>query len=128
VTLNPHQLAGHVANLDFWSDEVAHCLAVIDRYNARFERLSAGQSAYVSAHDTIEFSPTDPCCTSRRAARPKRLPDRERNEARRELYDAFYRFIVRCYKASLIDEPTVRAQCSRHDISVDQHDLQRSGG
>ncbi len=30
VTLNRHQLAGHVANLDFWTGEVRHCLNVID--------------------------------------------------------------------------------------------------
>ena len=38
MTLNSYQLAGHVLNLDFWSDEVAHCLNVIDKYNARFKR------------------------------------------------------------------------------------------
>lgn len=36
VTLNRHQLAGHVANLGFWVAEVRHCLDVIDGYNRRF--------------------------------------------------------------------------------------------
>jgi hypothetical protein len=30
VTLNRHQLAGQVANLDFWLAKVRHCLDVID--------------------------------------------------------------------------------------------------
>ncbi|MBI3410516.1 MAG: hypothetical protein HY040_19425 [Planctomycetes bacterium] len=35
TALNRHQLAGQVANLDLWMAEVAHCLVVIDGYNAR---------------------------------------------------------------------------------------------
>ena len=127
ATLNPHQLAGHVANLDFWADEITHCLRVIDQYNSRFDCLAAAQGSYVSAHNTIEFSSVDPCCTERPAARPKRIPDRERQNTRRELCDVFYRFIVRCCNAGLIDEAAVFAQCKRHDISVDPHDLKHRG-
>ena len=124
--MNTHQLAGHVANMEFWADEVAHCLRVIDQYNARFERLSAGQSSYVSAHNTIEFSPHDPCCTERPAARPKRVAESERHDARRDLCDAYYRFVLRCHKAGFIDETAVRTRCDQHDISVEQKDLQRT--
>jgi hypothetical protein len=42
VTLNRHQLAGHVASLDFWIAEVRHCLGVIDGYDRRFEQMKTG--------------------------------------------------------------------------------------
>ncbi len=38
VTLNRYQLAGQVANLAFWCDELQHCLSVIDGYRTRFTR------------------------------------------------------------------------------------------
>jgi hypothetical protein len=41
ATLNRHQLAGQVANLDFWLAEARHWLDVIDGYRPRFERLKA---------------------------------------------------------------------------------------
>lgn len=123
VTLNPHQLAGHVANLDFWSGEVAHCLSVIDGYRARFERLAKGQGDHTARHRTIEFSHRDPCCTKEPAARPKQVPDGEREEARRELCDAFYHFLVRCEHVGMIEADDVRRLCGEHDISVDAADL-----
>jgi len=46
-----HQLAGHAANADFWVNETIHCLAVIDGYQKRFERLRAGQAEYEKNHN-----------------------------------------------------------------------------
>jgi hypothetical protein len=48
VTLNRHQLAGHVANLDFWVAEDRHCLDVIDGYDRRFEQMKTGQTKHES--------------------------------------------------------------------------------
>jgi hypothetical protein len=63
------------------------------------------------------------------ATQPKRLlirmSDRDRSAARSELCDSFYRFIVHCCRAGLIDESTVREQCERHAISIDPRDLCR---
>ena len=61
VTLNRHQLAGHVPNLDFWLAEVRHCLDVLDGYNTRFNKLRDGQVTHVSEHHTIEYDLEDPC-------------------------------------------------------------------
>src|SRR5439155_5157227 len=60
VTLNRHQLAGHVANLDFWVAQARHALEVIDGYQERFRRLKAGQAEYVATHQTTVSSPVDP--------------------------------------------------------------------
>src|SRR3954471_14676429 len=62
VTLNPHQLAGQVANLDFWLAEVRHALAAIEGYGMRFVRMEAAQEQYVAAHGTTlsEVGPAGP--------------------------------------------------------------------
>ncbi len=124
VTLNPHQLAGHVANLEFWSDEVAHRLDVLDNYNARFNRLAAAQRDYVSGHQTLEFDLNDEFRDAATAPpRPRRIPDKDRLAARTNLCESFYRFIVRCRSAGLIDEERARSECERHSISVDSRNL-----
>ena len=76
ASLNRHQLAGHVANLDFWLGEARHCLDVIDGYWPRFRRLKAAQAAHVAGHGTIEYHLDDPCCTK---GKPHRRPSPTRN-------------------------------------------------
>jgi hypothetical protein len=125
VTLNRHQLAGHVANLDFWVDEVRHCLDVIDGYNRRLEQMKAGQKKHVSEHGTVEFSLDDPCCTQRPASRPTRVPDSMLADSKRNLCDATYRFLVRCFKERLVNEEMLRGTCDSLDIGVEASDLRQ---
>jgi hypothetical protein len=105
VTLNRHQLAGQVANLDFWLAQVRHALAVIDGYGARFVRMHGAQEQYVAAHGTTEFTPGADFPTERRASPPRRIPDRELRQARRSLTEAAYRFLERCRRDGLISKP-----------------------
>jgi hypothetical protein len=123
ATLNRHQLAGHVGNLDFWLGEVRHGLAVIDGYNQRFERLRAAQQQHVSEHGTTVFSPPDPRHTEASPSPPRRVPDGPMREARRSLCDAAYRFLVRCYREGLITESALREECRGLDIGVEASDL-----
>lgn len=124
IKLNPHQLAGHVANLEFWSSEVGHCLQVLDQYTARFDQLAAAQRKYVDEHHTVQFSLRDKYLDSAQApTSPRRIPDGDRRAARSSLCESFYRFIVRCRSAGLIDDARARAECERHSISVDSSDL-----
>ena len=126
VTLNPHQLAGQVANLEFWSDELAHVLEVLDRYNARFEQLAAAQREYVAGHQTQEFRLDDQWGESYQTPPPpRRLADRPRLVARSQLCDSFYRLLLRCHSAGLIDEARVRKECQRHTIGVDPGDFRQ---
>src|SRR5436305_4974977 len=84
TTLNRHQLAGQVANLDFWLAQVQHALAVLDGYGVRFVRMHAAQEQYVAVHGTMEFGLNADLTTERRASPPRRVPDRELQKARRE--------------------------------------------
>lgn len=124
VTLNRHQLAGQVANLDFWIDEVLHALAVIDGYQQRFERLSTAQTHYVSHHQTIEFTrDNDTTIPPTAPERPRRFSSAELRDARRELCDVCYRVLTRCHNDALLSEAALRDYCDRLSISVDPRDL-----
>jgi hypothetical protein len=123
VTLNRHQLAGQVANLDFWMGEVAHALSVVDGYHQRFEQLKSAQQGYVSAHRTIEFSLDDPCCTVQQAAPPRRISGQDMQNSRRAVCDATYRFLVRCFREGLISDPRLRETLAGFDIAIEERDL-----
>jgi hypothetical protein len=130
VTLNPHQLAGHVANLDFWLAEVRHCIEVIDGYRKRFEAMKSAQRGYVAQKRTVEFSyrcegycPI--CAKGESALPPKPIPDSQLNEASRALRDAAYHFLVRCYKTGFIDEARLREAANSIDTGIDVGDLKR---
>lgn len=111
VTLNRHQLAGHVGNLDFWLAEVRHALDVIDGYSQRFRQLKAGWTQYVAEHKTAEFSLRDPDGIERPAAPPRPVPDGDLRDARRLLRENAHRFLTRCCREGLISEATLRSSC-----------------
>lgn len=125
VTLNRHQLAGQVANLDFWLDEVRHGLAVIDGYNNRFERLRSCKSG--TSRNTGRRSSASPIHAALRVhlRRPCAAPDGPMREARHALCEATYRWLVRCYREGLITEQSVRHACRELDIGVEASDLRR---
>jgi hypothetical protein len=127
VTLNRHQLAGHVANLDFWTAEVRHCLDVIDGYNHRFERMKAAQMNYTAEHGTVEYRLEDGWDPqyAMPAAPPRRIPGSELKDARRPLCDAVSRFLIRCFKEDLVDEVTVKETCRLLDIRIEAGDLRQ---
>lgn len=130
ITLNRHQLVGHVANLDFWLDEVKHALAVMDDYKPRFERLQAAQQEYMDRHWTFvyDLEGGDLDDQPRKwASKPlKRVSHQELQEARRSLCDTAYRLLVRCYDDEFVDEARFREACRLLDIGVDAADLRRN--
>jgi hypothetical protein len=83
-----HQLAGHAANVDFWVSETKHCLAVIDGYQKRFERLREGQAEYEKKNNVI--GKTSPI---RRSAKHN-----SRQECRRSVCEAIEKFLTRCHR------------------------------
>jgi hypothetical protein len=118
---NRHQIAGHFANIDFWVDEARHCLALIDGYRSRFERLKSAQMKYVSDRHTTPWPAPDDRPESVAAPRP--VPNTELKEVRRELCNASYRFLLRFYKEKLLDQATLRRRCDELSIGVDIADL-----
>jgi hypothetical protein len=119
VTLHRHQLAGQAANLAFWTDELQHCLDVIDDYKSRFTRMKAGQATYVANHQTTEFYlPDERWYSPGNVAPPKRIDPRELQDLKQSLCDAMYEFLVRCRTESLIDEATFQGTSDRLGITA----------
>jgi hypothetical protein len=116
-TLNRHQLTGQIANLDFWLSEVRHCLASIDGYPNRFDRMNKAQANYVYEHKTIEFQLRN-SEFAQPAQGPKRVPERELKDARRNLCDAASRFLKRCLDEKLIDESSIRKDCDSLGLPI----------
>lgn len=130
TTSYAHHLVGQFANVDFWLDEVNHALLVIDDYNKRFNQMRDAQKEWVEAHKTVvsgfcricggkcEFDP-------RRPEPPTRIRSQELEAARRRLKDAVYKFLLRCHRSGLLDEPRLKEACVRVGTSVDLKDLSR---
>jgi len=93
-----HQLAGHAANVDFWVSETKHCLAVIDGYQKRFERLRAGQAEYEKKHNFVGKTPP-----IQRGAKHT-----ARQESRRLLRQAIEKFLSRCHQEGLLSEKDLK--------------------
>ena len=130
VTLNPHQLAGHVANLDFWLAEVRHCSDVVEGHRDRFEAMKAAQMRYVDDKHTTEIHFDTVCecpdCSPReRAEPPKRIPKEQLMDSLRNLRDTTYRLLVRCYHAGFIDEARFRQSAESVGTGIDVSDLRR---
>jgi len=109
--------------LDFWTDEVQHCLGVIDGYRGRFEAMKAAQVKHAVDHRTSEFTLDERYDLGQSAPPPQPVPDSQLKDARRTLCDAFYGFVLRCHNAALLDEAGVQHAVRSVGISIDPQDL-----
>ena len=125
VTLNDYQLAGHCANLEFWISEVDHCLRVMDGYKTRFETMAYAQADFAKNNYSVDWQTIGPFDDGQTPKRPIKVPDHERKQARRELEDVCYRFLVRSFNSALIDRPTFDRWTVKLSIGVDEADLKR---
>ena len=96
-----YQLAGHVANLDFWIAETKHALGLIDGYPQRFSDMVAGQQAYDArttdaARARADFDWQD------KPLSPTLTPA-IRERLRNQLIKSAHRLLDRCLSESLID-------------------------
>ena len=125
-----HQLAGQIANLDFWLDEAAAALGALDDYPRRFRLLRDAQAAWVDGHGTIVSGYCPHCGGAcelgpRKPDAPRRLSSDEVDSACKHLRRSARNLLLRCYRARLIDEPVLRAACDRLGINVEPEDLDR---
>ena len=132
TTAHAYQVAGQYANIEFWISETLHSLGALADYENRFDKLAAAQRDWVDAHSVVvgSYCPAcggqcefDPDLKAPRA--PTKIPSKGRDDAARRLKDAFYFFILRCYRMNLVDEQTLREMCSRVGMSIEARDLVR---
>jgi len=117
VTLKSYQLAGQVANLDFWLSHVRNALATIDGYGVRFVRMNGGQEQYIATHGPPEFTHKDDWhTTTEKVIAPRRVPDRELRKARRELMESVIRFLKCCHQEGLLTDSQHSTYCTEFRI------------
>lgn len=121
----PPLLAGHAANFQFWADEVAHCLSVIDAYEGLFQHMLAAQRASLEAAAPVDPRPAVPVLPPPLIPRPGHLSEQMRHCLRSELCRAFEGFAVACYQHAYLGAETVHAACERLTISLSEHDVPR---
>lgn len=122
VTLSRHQLAGQLANLEFWTSEVRHALAIIDGYEKRFEGLKRAQTKYVAEHQTGQFGPNDSDSSIDLPTIAKGIRKVELEKVRAELCHAARQFLLRGYHEGLLDAEESRKACAEAAIGFDPSD------
>jgi hypothetical protein len=122
ASLNRHQIAGHIANIEFWANEVRHALMLIDGYRERFERLSFAQNQYATQNNVIEFDLEEPYLSGR-ASRPVRIDKKDQKQTRQQLVDSWRRFLVRCTREGMLSEDDARKFCDPLGISLEPTDF-----
>jgi hypothetical protein len=128
ATRDAHQLAGQVANLEFWLGEARHVLATIDGYPARFRRLRDGQQAWVARHETRDRRPCPycggkPCELAGTPPPPTRTSSDDLEAARRAVRQGCYRLLLRLHSLALLDEPALEAACDSVGVTLEREDL-----
>lgn len=109
ANLPPQLLIGHAAQIEFWTDEVVHCLHVLDSYEQRFRSMLAAQQQVEIDMDPMFYRPVP---------RPGHVPEPHRHHVRSELCRAFAGFIVACHHHTHISVEILREQCARLGITV----------
>lgn len=126
-------VVGQFSNLDFWIDEVKSALKALNEHNTRFDKMYNAQKEWIETHN-IELPHHCPICQgicelgtgTIKPSLPKRSSEtkQDKNESRRELLDATYYFLIRCYKMKLIGEAELKEKCREVGTSVDLADLE----
>ena len=127
-----HQMAGHFAIIGFWLHEVQESLKTIDEYNKRFLNIRDGQKKWVDSHETVVYSYCPQCggkCElgdeNRAPLPPVRVSSNELKEARRNLVDSTYFFLLRCYRMNLLKEDVLEKICEEIGTSIEPSDLKK---
>jgi hypothetical protein len=132
TTSYTHLLVGQFANIEFWLDEIQGALKTIDEYKNRYTNRRDAQKEWVDNHGTkvpdycaecggkCEFddgpSPPSP---------PVRTSHTDLDAAYSNLSDAAYEFLLRCFRAGFLDQPSLENMCKRAGTSLDPSDLRR---
>lgn len=123
-----HHVVGQFANIDFWLDEVVGALKGIDEYRLRFDRMYDAQKTWTEEHGTVvhEYCPVCKGQCEFSDGKP-RLPTlkfkSEMAEARKELVDSIYFFLIRCYRIALLTHDELKQKCHVVGTSIDPDDL-----
>lgn len=127
-----YHVAGHFSNIDFWINEVKEALHVIDNHKKRFDNMYHAQDKWVKEHNSTVYSYCIICGGECELSDDETLPSLptfkhkvELKEARRNLVDACYFFLVRCYNIGLLTLEELKTTCDSIETSIDPSDLKK---
>jgi len=128
-----YMVAGQFANIDFWIEEITNSIKAIDEHNLRFEKMCEGQKEWIEEKNVLVPDYCHICngiCELseqhyKKPELPKQRAKREKKEARKELIDSAYYFLIRCFKVDLLDEEELKNYCTRIGTSIDPFDLDK---
>ena len=125
-----HHVVGQFANIDFWLNEVQESQKTIDHYNARFNNIRNAQKNWIENHGTEVYDYCPYCggkceLSNGKPSPPNRISSSDLIEARRELVNSTYYFLIRCYRMKLINDEELKQKCDLIGTSIDPNDLKK---
>lgn len=123
-----HLLAGQFVNIIFWLDEVQGSLKTIEEHGKRFTNMWDAQKEWVKNHGTKVYGYCSICggkCEfdDGTPRPPRRISNTDLDATRRSLSDAAYEFLLRCFRAGLVDQTMLEKMCNRAGTSLEPSDL-----
>ncbi len=128
TTAYTYHVAGQFANIDFWINEVVQSLNIIDEHRIRFDNISKAQKEWADNHKVV-IHYYCPICKGRcefsdgKPNPPKLRYKSDKSEARRDLLDSAYFFLIRCYRIGLLSKEELKQKCDVIGTGIDLEDL-----
>ncbi|MGH1383782.1 hypothetical protein [Kordia sp.] len=130
---NDYMVAGQFANINFWINEVASAIKALDEHNIRFKKMCEAQKNWTEENNTRVPDYCHICngiCELsvehyKKPELPKKRFKNEKKEARKELVDTAYYFLIRCFNMSLLNKEGLNDFCDRIETSIDPYDLKK---
>lgn len=128
-----YMVVGQFANIDFWIEETISSLKAIDEHNLRFEKMREAQRQWIEDKNVRVpdycYICNGICELSEQHYKKPELPSirasTEKKEARKELIDSVYFFLVPCFKIGLVNKEQLEGYCHQIGTSIDPYDLKR---
>lgn len=123
-----HHIAGQFANIDFWMNEVVVAIKTIDEHRNRFNNIYHAQKKWTEEHGTVVYNYC-PICKGKcefgdgKPLLPKLKYKNEKIDARKELVNSAYYFLIRCYSIGLLNNEELKHKCDLIGTSIDLNDL-----
>lgn len=126
-----YMIAGQFANIEFWIEEVVYSIKAIDEHNKRFEKMYNSQKLWIEEKNVSVPNYCHICdgiCELtdqhyKKPELPKQRANQEKKEARKELIDSAYYFLIRCFKTNLLNIEELKMYCNKIGTSIDPVDM-----
>lgn len=125
-----HHVVGHFANIDFWINEAKEALNVINDHKHRFDSMYNAQKKWIEEHQPVVHEYCPMCggkCefSDGKPTLPEFKHKRVLADAKKDLADAAYFFLVRCFRIGLLTKEALKEKCDLIETSIDPNDLKK---